>query len=290
MKNKNLISAIIINIFITIFEVIVGFVIGSLALISDALHNFSDVGSMGLSLWGEKVKIRKATISKTYGYKRAEIVIALFNALILLAVVIFIFFESIERLMHPAEIISGFMIIVALVSLIGNGIATYILEKNAHKNLNLKSAWMHSLQDALFSLGVVIGAIVMYYTHWFIIDPIISILLSMYICKEVYSLIKQTVNVLMESVPDDIDFNAVKNILSSLDIVRSVDDLHIWQTDSNTRLLSVHLIIDDVDNQQRSDLLCNIQKLLNERFKINHSTIQMILEKEKISLNCSHCN
>lgn len=140
MKNKNLISAIIINIFITIFEVIVGFVIGSLALISDALHNFSDVGSMGLSLWGEKVKIKKATTLKTYGYKRAEIVIALFNALILLAVVIFIFFESIERLLHPTELVSGYMIIVALVSLIGNGVATYILEKNAHKNLNLKSA------------------------------------------------------------------------------------------------------------------------------------------------------
>lgn len=130
----------------------------------------------------------------------------------------------------------------------------------------------------------------MYYTHWFIIDPIISILLSVYISKEVYSLIKQIVNVLMESVPDDIDFNEVKNFLSDLDMVRSVDDLHIWQTDSNTRLLSVHLVIEDVDSQKRNDLLCKIQKLLNEKFNINHSTVQMILEKEKLSLNCNHCN
>ncbi len=290
MKNTNLILAIIINIFITIFEVVVGFFIGSLALISDALHNFSDVGSMGLSLWGEKVKIKKATSSKTYGYKRAEIVIALFNALILLAVVIFIFFESIKRLISPTELVSGYMIIVALISLIGNGVATYLLEKNAHKNLNLKSAWMHSLQDALFSLGVVIGAVVIYYTHWFIIDPLLSIFLSIYICKEVYELIKQTVNILMESVPEDIDFNEVKNVLSSFDVVKGVDDLHIWQTDSNTRLLSAHLIIDDIDNQKRNDLLCKIQKSLNDNFKINHATIQMVLAEEKLNLNCVHCN
>lgn len=290
MKNKNLISAIIINIFITIFEVIVGFFIGSLALISDALHNFSDVGSMGLSLWGEKVKIKKATNSKTYGYKRAEIIIALFNALILLAVVVFIFFESIKRLLSPTEVVSGYMIIVALISLIGNGVATYILEKNAHKNLNLKSAWMHSLQDALFSLGVVIGAIIIYYTHWFIIDPLISIFLSLYICREVYGLIKQTVSVLMESVPSDIDFDEVKTNLTKFNGVTGVDDLHIWQTDSNTRLLSVHLVISNLDNQERNDLLCKIQKSLNDNFKINHATIQMVLSEEKINLNCVHCN
>lgn len=292
LENRNIVIAIVINIGITISEIIIGLFIGSLALISDALHNFSDVGSMALSWWGEKAKEKKATTLKTYGYKRVEIIIALFNAVTLLAVVIFVFVAAVKRLYAPGEITGGYMILMALIALVGNGFATYILEKDAHKNLNMKSAWMHSMQDALFSLGVVAGAVLIYYFHWYIIDPIISILLSVYVLKEVYGLLKETVNILMESVPEDIDFVEVKNSLEQFVDVKRANDLHIWQTDSNSRFLSVHLEIENVENGDRNELLFQINELLLNKYNINHTTVQMmsVTEAEKLRLKCSHCN
>lgn len=291
-ENNNIIWAIVVNIGITISEIIIGLLIGSLALISDALHNFSDVGSMSLSWWGEKAKEKKATTSKTYGYKRVEIIIALFNATTLFAVVIFVFVEAVKRLYVPGEITGGYMIVMALIALIGNGFATYILEKDAHKDLNMKSAWMHSMQDALFSLGVVFGAILIYFFHWYIIDPIISILLSLYVLKEVYGLLKEAVNILLESVPEDIDFDEVKNSLMSLAGVIGVNDLHIWQTDSNSRFLSAHLEIENVENGERNELLYRLREILESKFRISHSTIQMMSATEagKLRMKCEHCN
>ena len=292
VKNTNIVIAIILNVFITIFEIIAGLLIGSLALISEALHNFSDVGSLSLSWWGEKIKTRGNTALKTYGYKRAEILIAFFNSLVLLAVIIFILVEAVQRLFHPSEITGGWMIVAAAVALVGNGIATYLLEKDAHNNLNMKSAWLHSFQDALFSLGIVVGAVLIYYFHWYIIDPIISIALSIYVLKEVYELITQTINILMESVPDGIDFEKVKRELEEFPQVKAANDIHIWQTDSNSRFLSVHLEIDNVKNGERNNLLYEIQKKLLTDFNINHTTIQMVSasEAEKLKLNCNHCN
>lgn len=253
---------------------------------------FFDVGALGLSWWGEKVKEKGNTKLKTYGYKRAEILIAFFNSLVLFAVVIFILFEATQKLFNPTEITSIAIIVTALIALVGNGVATYLLEKEAHKNLNMKSAWLHSLQDALFSLGVVVGAILIYFLHWYIVDQIISIVLSVYIIKEVYELLKKTLDILMESVPEDVDFEKVKNTLKSLAGVISVNDLHIWQTDSESRFLSTHLEIENVENGQRNELLYSIQILLENKFKINHSTIQLMsaTEKEKLKMKCEHCN
>ena len=290
--NKHIAWAIVLNIIITAFEIVVGLFIGSLALVSEALHNFSDVGSLSLSWWGEKIKTRGNTALKTYGYKRAEILIAFFNSLVLLAVVIFILIEASQRLFHPSEIAGTSMIWAALVALVGNGVATYLLEEDAHKNLNMKSAWLHSLQDALFSLGIVAGAVLIYYFHWFIIDPIISIVLSVYVLKEVYELMKQAIDILMESVPSDINFEEVKKSLKSLAGVIGVNDLHIWQTDSNSKFLSAHLEIENVENGQRNELLYQTQEVLVNKFKINHATIQMMsaTEAEKLKMKCEHCN
>ncbi len=290
--NKNIAFAIVFNIIITAFEITVGIFIGSLALISEALHNFSDVGSLSLSWWGEKLKTKGNTTLKTYGYKRAEILIAFFNSLVLLAVIVFILVEAAQRLFHPSKIAGLSMVWTAILALVGNGIATYLLEKDAHKNLNMKSAWLHSFQDALFSLGIVVGAVLIYYFHWYIIDPIISIVLSTYVLREVYELITQTVNILMESVPEGIDFEKAKARLASLSGVKEINDLHIWQTDSNTRFLSAHLEIENMENEKRTNLIAKIQKEMLKDFKINHTTIQMVsvTEAEKLKLNCEHCN
>ena len=210
MKTR-LLWSILINIIITIFEIVIGLVSGSLALISDAVHNLTDVGSLALSWWGEKISAKPPTPNKTYGFKRAEILIAFINSLVLLVVVAFIAKEAIIRLTNPQELSGGLVAITAAVALLGNGLATFILKKHSHDNLNMKSAWLHSFQDAIFSLGVIVGAILIYFFHWNIIDPIISILLSIFIAREVYKILKDAINILMESVPDDPDMEVIKS-------------------------------------------------------------------------------
>ena len=291
-NSNNLIISIGLNIVITIFEIVLGLFAGSLALVSDALHNFSDVGAMGLTLWGEKVKKKANTSNKTYGYKRAEVIITFVNTFVILLILVFILYEAISRLLHPSgEINSLYMMVVALVALVGNGIATYLLEKDAYKNLNLKIAWMHSFQDVLFSLGVVVGAVLIYLFHLEIIDPIISIVISIYLFKEVYRLILQTINILMESVPVDISFEEVKSMLEGYKGVSSAHDLHIWQTDSNSKFLSAHLDIIDLSGDDRDKLLLEAQTDLLSKYKIEHVTIQMVDNIDrKTNLNCNHCN
>jgi cobalt-zinc-cadmium efflux system protein len=200
--------------------------------------------------------------------------------------------ESTLRILHPKSVAGSTMFIVATVALLGNGLATYILEKDSNNNLNLKSAWMHSLQDALFSLAVVISAIVIYYTGWSWMDPTISIIVSIFLLKEVYEILSESVAMLLDSVPSDLDFEKVRDNLLALSGVKDVRDLHIWQTGSNDRFLSAHVEIENLENERRNELLYSIQNDLAVKFNIDHPTIQMVSadEIEKKRFKCNHCN
>ncbi|PIP28379.1 MAG: hypothetical protein COX29_01525 [Candidatus Moranbacteria bacterium CG23_combo_of_CG06-09_8_20_14_all_35_22] len=290
--SKNLIWSIGINVIIVIFEIIFGLLSRSFALITDALHNLTDVGSMILSLWGEKLADKPQNEKKTYGYKRAEILIAFINGSILLGVVGFILVEAGIRLFKPEPVSGITMMIVAGVALLGNGIATYLLQKGADKNLNLKSAWLHSLQDALFSFGVIISAGIIYVTGWNWIDPLASIVISIFLLKEIFSILSEVISMLMDSVPADIDFAKVKTVLLEMSGIKAVNDLHIWQTGSENRFLSVHIEIENMENEKRNELIAKIQQSMLANFKISHTTIQMIsvTEEQKLKLNCKHCN
>ena len=289
---KNLAIAITINVFIVVAEIVFGIIARSMALISEAIHNFTDVGSMSLSWWGEKVSARPKDNKKTYGYKRVDIIIAFVNASILVGVSGWVLVESVIRLLHPEQVAGFTMLIVAVVSLVGNGLATYILEKDAKKNLNLKSAWLHSLQDALFSLAVVVGAILIYYTGWNWIDPIASIIISVFLLKEVYAILSESVNMLLDSVPENLDFEEIKKSLMVFAGIEKVSDLHIWQTGSNDRFLSAHIIINDMQESEKTKILATIIRQLKEKYEIHHSTLQMVSEQEikAIGLECEHCN
>jgi len=289
---KNLILAIGINAIIVIAEAIFGILARSMALISEALHNFSDIGSMSLSLWGEKVASRPKTNQKTYGYKRAEVIIAFVNGSVLLGISGWVLVESVMRIFNPESVAGLTMLVVAVVSLLGNGLAAYILEKDSKKNLNLKSAWLHSLQDALFSLAIVIGAVVIYYTGWNWIDPAASIVVSLFLLKEVYEILAEAVNMLLDSVPEDLDFEEIKNTLLQFAGVRQVNDLHIWQTGSHDRFLSAHLIIGEMDGGERVKILAKAREVLEAKYSIHHQTLQMASEQEigAIGLKCEHCN
>jgi len=290
--SKNLVWSIGINVIIVIAEVIFGILARSMALISEALHNFTDIGSMTLSWWGEKVATRPNTNQKTFGYKRAEVIIAFVNGGVLLGVSGWVLVESVIRIFHPESVAGFTMLIVAIVSLVGNGLATYLLQAGADKNLNLKSAWLHSMQDALFSLGVVIAAIIIYYTGWNWVDPVVSIAVSIFLLKEVYEILSESVNMLLDSVPEDLDFEEIKKVLAGFDGVISVNDLHIWQTGSHDRFLSAHIIINEMGKPERVKVLAKIITKLKDKYNTHHATIQMVSEQEvkDIGLECEHCN
>ncbi len=290
--SKNLIWSITINIIIVVVEVVFGIIARSMALISEALHNFTDIGSMVLSLWGEKLVKKPRTENKTYGYKRAEVIIAFINGGVLLGISGWILIESVIRIFHPQPVIGSIMFVVAVISLLGNTLASYLLHVGAHQNLNLKSAWLHSKQDALFSLGVVAAAIIIHYTGWNWVDPLASIAVSVFLLKEVYEILFESTNMLLDAVPENLDFQKIKNSLVAFPEIKNVNDLHVWQTSSNDYFLSAHVVTQEINSDQRAKLLKKIQEMLKEKYNIHHQTLQIVSQKEseEAELECEHCN
>lgn len=291
-SSKNLVWSIGINVIIVAAEVVFGLLSGSFALIAEALHNVTDIGSMGLSLWGEKLADRPQTDRKTYGYKRAEILIAFVNGAVLLAVVGYVLIEGVIRLLEPEPVSSLTVMAVAAVALVGNGLATFLLQKNTEKNLNLKSAWLHAMQDAIFSFGVLVSAGIIYLTQWHWLDPLVSIVISLYLLKEIYEILSETVHMLLDSVPADLALATVRNQMLSVPGVVSINDLHIWQAGSESRFLSAHVQVDERDVAARMEVLAALQSLLKTQSHITHTTLQMVSAEEATLLvaACEHCN
>lgn len=285
----NLIFAIMINGGIVIFEMIFGLLIQSMALISDAIHNLSDIASMGFTYWAEKMSRRPVTERKTFGWRKMEFIAAFVNSIVLSVVIAFVFWESVQRLFSPAQVSGKTMLWVAVVAFLGNGAATLLLQKISARNFNIKSAWLHSLQDALFSLGVIVGALLITFFDLYFVDPLISMVICIFIAREIYKIIRHTVNALLDAVPADVDFNAVKEDLLSVSGVAEVNDLHIWQTGSGQKLLSAHLISDD-ESPDHEQIIRAVQEILHEAHGINHTTIQLLPSSAGEMEHCNHCN
>ena len=286
---RNLLFAMAINGGIVAFEMIFGLMIQSMALISDAIHNLSDIAAMALSYGAEKVARRPANESKTFGYRKVEFIAAFVNCIVLSVVIAFIFWEALKRLAAPPNIPGEIMFWVAVVAFVGNGTATLLLQKISAGNLNLKSAWLHSLQDALFSLGVIGGAVLIMLFGWRLIDPLISIVICLVIAREIYKIVRQTVNTLLDAVPTDIDFAAVRVDLLAITAVEEVNDLHIWQTCSALKLLSAHLLITENISDSET-IIRTAQEMLLTKYGINHATLQLLPTSAGEMQHCSHCN
>lgn len=285
----NLILAIIINGGIVIFEMVFGLLISSMALISDAVHNLSDIAAMSFTYWAEKMSRRPATEVKTYGWRKIEFVAAFVNSIVLSVVIAFVFWESIQRLLSPTQVSGKVMLWVAVVAFVGNGMATLLLQKISARNFNIKTAWLHSLQDALFSLGVIVGALLITFFDWRFVDPLISMVICIFIAREIYKIIRQTVNALLDAVPADINFNAVKRDLLSVAGVAEVNDLHIWQTGAGQKLLSAHLKSEE-NLPDHEAIIRAVQEILHDSYGINHTTIQLLPSSTVEMEHCNHCN
>jgi len=256
-----------------IVEGIAGFLTNSLALLSDAGHMLTHMIALLISLGAIVFASRPPTARKTYGFYRLEILAALFNGATLFLITIWIFFHAYKRIINPEPIASGHMFIVAIVGLLVNLACAYIL-KTSHGSLNIKSAFMHMMADTFSSLVVVFGAIIMHYTQWYILDPALSILICIIILVWSYQLITESVDILLEATPKDVDLENVVKSINELDEIEGVHDVHIWTITSGMYAMSAHVYIKDLMVSETHRIMANINTLVNKKFSIGHTVIQ----------------
>ncbi len=248
---------------------------GSLALLADSSHMLSDVVAIGLSLFAMWFSARPASASKTFGFHRFEIIAALFNGVTLFVIAGFIVKEAYHRLLAPSEVQSGIMMAIAAVGLLANLLSAWFLmrESDVKDNINVRSAYLHILGDALGSVGVLIaGGLVMLFS-WNWADPVISVIVALLVLKSAWGVIRHAMHILMEGTPSSVDTGEVKRVLMTIDGVTDVHDLHIWTISSGLDSLSCHVRIEDAADSQA--VLQRAVRLIEERFHIHHATIQV---------------
>ncbi len=255
-----------------IVEIAGGLISNSLALLADAGHMATDVSALGLALWAMRLATKPATPRKTYGYHRAEILAALANGAVLVVVSFFVLFEAVRRFREPAEVVGGAMLAVAVGGLIVNGIAAWLLEGGRHESLNVRAAWLHVISDALGSIGVIVGAALILAFGWAWADPAAACLIAALILYSAWSLLREAVDVLMASAPDELSTQAVRSALSEVEGVAGIHDLHVWTLTSGLVMLTAHANLKrSADAQAALRAMCEVA---GERFGILHCTIQ----------------
>jgi cobalt-zinc-cadmium efflux system protein len=254
-------------------EIVGGLLADSLALIADAGHMLSDAGALALTLFAMRFARRPASAQRTYGSYRAEILAALVNGATLVAVAIYIFIEAFERFRTPPEVQGGLMLVVAFGGLVVNAAGLWILRGGHDTSLNMQGAWLHVLTDALGSLQAIVAGGLIWALGWYWVDPLASVLIGLLVIYSSWSLLRQSVAVLMEGAPGHIDVDAVRSALLEQPHITSVHDLHVWAITSGFVALSAHVVCPGDHNHEA--LLRGAQQMLAERFGIRHSTIQI---------------
>ncbi|OTG89724.1 cation diffusion facilitator family transporter [Acinetobacter sp. ANC 3813] len=271
-NSKKLSFALMLTVAFLVIEVIAGFMTQSLALLSDAAHMFTDAAALAIALAAIKIGKLPADDKRTFGYQRFEILAALFNASMLFMVAIYILYEAYQRFSHPPEIQSMGMLIVAVIGLIINLISMRILFSSSQDSLNVKGAYLEVLSDALGSVGVIIGAVLIYFTGWMWVDTVIAVLIGFWVLPRTWILLKQSINILLEGVPEEIDIEKLRNDLLVLKGVESIHQLKVWAITSKNIHLTVHLLAPDAD---RNVLYQEALEMLSHVHGIREMTLQI---------------
>lgn len=282
-NRKRLTIALVLTAIYMVAEVVGGYVSNSLALLADAGHMFSDVAALGLSLAAVAWSQRPATRERTYGFHRAEIVAALVNGGALLVVAMFIGVEAWERMSTPEVVDAKLMIAIATGGLIVNLVNLRVLSAGREENLNVKGAWLHVMADALGSIGAIVAGAAILIFGWAWADPVASLLITALVVFSAWGLLKETLDVLMQSVPKHIALEDVIDALEALPGVQDVHDLHIWSLTSGRHVCTTHLVVDRDDEAQA--IMKGARDALSERFDIHHTTIQVESRDSRISCN-----
>lgn len=278
LSGRKMLWVTLMNAVITVAEIIGGILSGSLSLLSDAVHNLSDTVAIALSYFANRVAQRPQNERKTFGYKRAEILSAFVNAAALLAISLVLIYEACLRLMSPEKINGTLMIAVALIGLAANFISVFLLKKDSHRNLNVKASYLHMLSDTISSVGVLAGGIAI--SIWGIvwIDPLITALISIYIIREAWQVIRKTVDILMQS-SAPLDYDAIKKDIETIENVKNIHHVHSWMINENTIYFEAHIDLDDLPLSQVEKIYDRIEYCLKEQYGISHVTLQAEVDK-----------
>jgi cobalt-zinc-cadmium efflux system protein len=272
VSGKNMAIAIVLNIIITIGQIIGGMISGSVALLTDALHNFSDVISLILSYITNRLAKRKSTVKQTFGYKRAEILSAFINSATLIAIALFLIFEAIDRFLNPQPVGANIVIYFALGSIVINLISVIILHKDSKENINIKSSYLHLLTDVMTSVVVMIGGILMKYYSIYWVDSVLSIIIAIYLIISSYKLTILSLKILMQFTPHGIDMIEITNEICKINDIKNVHHVHFWQLNDKDLFFDAHV---DMEKDCR---ISNFQEVLSE------------IETVLLIFNITHCN
>ncbi|PHR98887.1 MAG: cation transporter [Leeuwenhoekiella sp.] len=279
LSGRNLIISIGLNILITLAQAIGGIISGSLSLLSDAAHNLSDVLSLIVSYIARVLSKKEASLDKTFGYKRAEILAAFINAATLLVVALLLIKEAVVRYLNPEPIESSIVIWMAALGIVANGFSVLLIKKDSDSNLNMKSAYLHLLTDMMASVAVLVGGILMsaYEVYW--IDPLLTFAISIYLIVMGYGLLKSSFKVLMLFSPDDIELSPFVNRVKQIKQVKNIHHMHIWQLNENQIHLEAHIDLEaDITMSEFDTILDQIETYARE-CGINHVNIQPEFDK-----------
>lgn len=273
-SRRNLGIALGITASFFILELVGAYATNSLALLADAWHMLNDASALAFALVAAWIAERPHDVKKTFGYYRTEIIAAFLNGIFLWIIVVFIFYNAIQRLQNPASVEISEMLIIAVLGLIANGLSALVLSRSRSESLNIRGAFLHVVSDMLGSVAVIAAGLTMLFTGWYQADPIFSMLVATLIFYGAYKLIRESVNVLLEGVPSGIDVNAVKRRIMEQEGVKGVHDLHVWCiTPTKICAMSCHIVVEG--GTDRRKLTSDLIKMLEAEFGIDHTTIQL---------------
>lgn len=277
LRGRKLVITIILNLFITVAQIIGAIFANSLALLSDAFHNFSDTSSLLISWAANQLTKKKFTKEQTFGYKRAEIIAAFINASFLLIIAAYIIYESVRRLISPDHLKINPILVMALAgfSIIMNGISVLIIQSDSRKNINIRSAYLHLFTDMLSSIAVLIGGAAIYFFGITIIDPILSIAIAVYLIIFGWKLVIQSIKVLMQFTPKNIDLEEIANDLAAFKEIRNIHHAHAWQLNDDEIMFEAHIeFAEDLPISEACEVMKAMKDLLKQHFDIHHTTFQ----------------
>jgi len=269
-------------------EIAAGVFANSLALLTDAAHNFTDVLALALSWWALRLTAQPANQNKTYGYHRAGILAALINSTTLVVIALGIFYEAYHRFINPPEVQADVLIGVGLAAVLINVVTALLVRRGAEHDLNIRSAFLHLMGDVLSTIGAVIAGVIIRYTNWNWLDPMVSVLIGFLILWSAWSIVREAIDILMEGTPTDIDMDAMIQDITSVDGVRGVHDLHVWSITQAMRTLSAHLVTADMSISEGANIQTRVNEILFHKYEVSHATLQ--LECEGCVPNLLYCD
>lgn len=278
MSDARLVWAVIVNVGLTVAQIIGGVLSGSLALIADALHNFSDAASLGLALFARRIGRRPADKLMTFGYGRAEIVAALINLTTLVIVGLYLLIEAVNRYFDPQPVEGWTIVIVAGVALVIDIATAALVHKGVKGSLNIRAAFLHNVSDALASVGVIVAGTLILLYDLYVADLVMTVLIAAYVLYQGFSLLPTTIKLLMGAVPDDVEYDAIVQALRDTEGVQDIHHVHVWSLDEHARAIEAHLVPTDPSLHAFELVKRDARAMLKGRFAIGHATLEACVD------------